>query len=141
MLLLMFNTAWAGLPVKAYTLNKHKLNLEVATTAEQFETGLMYRESLPKDGGMIFLFKKPMTVTFWMKNCKIPLDMIFIKNRKVVKIIHNAPPCKQSPCPLFYSSQSVDSVIEVNGGQALKWRIKAGHTLKAVNSKALDKKP
>src|SRR5262249_1698143 len=65
-------------------IGKNKIKLEVAQTRAQIEKGLMYRTSLPEDHGMVFLFHPSHPVRFWMRNCFISLDMMFIKDGKVV---------------------------------------------------------
>jgi len=68
--------------------------------------------------------------SYWMKNTKIPLDMIFIdKNRKVVSIKHDAPPCVTERCPAFMSEGPVRYVLELNAGQAAKLGLTSGDEL------------
>src|SRR3546814_14770977 len=62
----------------------HRFDVEVARTDAEQDRGLMFRTSLPENGGMLFPFKKPRIGSFWMKNTLIPLDMIFIRDRKSV---------------------------------------------------------
>jgi len=101
--------------------------VETATSTAQIMKGLMHRESLDKDRGMLFIFSREKKLSFWMKNTLIPLDMIFIsKDHKVVSISHNAQPCKTLICPKYSSSGSVQYVLEVNGGLAKELAIKKG---------------
>ena len=84
-----------NLPISAQLLiNEQKIDLEVATTPEQQQIGLMYRNFLPDDRGMLFPFKEPVLASFWMKNVNISLDMIFLKDGVVDSIAHNVPTCK-----------------------------------------------
>ncbi len=86
------------LPISAQVkIADQLIQLEVARTPEQQEMGLMYRTNLPNDRGMLFPFSPPRPVGFWMKNCNISLDMIFLLNGKVQSIASNAPPCKKTP--------------------------------------------
>lgn len=103
--------------------------LEVAETKEQQEKGLMYRTSLANDRGMLFPYKPPRQVSFWMKNTLIPLDIIFIRDGQVKFILHNYPPCKSYPCPSYGPFVPVDQVIEIPAGQASKLGIKVGDDL------------
>jgi uncharacterized membrane protein (UPF0127 family) len=90
------------------------VNVEVVATPPKIEKGLMYRENLPPDDGMLFLMGKEQQQTFWMHNTLIPLDMIFIgKDMKVAGIVANAEPktdtLRKVDAPSLY-------VLEVNGG-------------------------
>ena len=100
--------------------------LEVATTPQQAEIGLMYRTALPVNGGMLFRFEEARPVAFWMKNTLIPLDMVFIQGGQVVHVAHRAQPCRQEPCPVYSSQKAVDMVIELPGGTSRKNHIQAG---------------
>ena len=88
--------------------------LEVAVTDDEKGKGLMNRPSLENNRGMVFVFRPARNVTFWMKDTLISLDMIFINNRKIVKIVKNAEPNQTHT--LYSSDFDVTEVIEVNGG-------------------------
>ncbi|MDB9514065.1 DUF192 domain-containing protein [Kamptonema animale CS-326] len=102
------------------------INLEVTNTPEEQAMGLMYRTSLADDRGMLFSFNPPRRVAFWMKNCKISLDMIFLQDGVVRAIARNSPPCTAEPCPTYDSTTSVDRVIELRGGRAAELGVKVG---------------
>ncbi len=101
----------------------HPIELEVAKTPEQQNTGLMYR-TLPDNRGMLFDFKPARSVNFWMKNCKISLDMIFIRNGTVTAIQAEALPCTADPCPTYGPDTIVDQVIELRGGRTAELGLK-----------------
>ncbi|WP_303673084.1 DUF192 domain-containing protein [Vampirovibrio chlorellavorus] len=131
------NTIWAqdampqtGLPLTQVKMGGRQYLLEVASTPQQAQTGLMYRTSLPVNGGMLFRFQETRPVAFWMKNTLIPLDMVFIQAGRVVHIAHQAQPCQQEPCPIYSSQKPVDMVIELPGGTARKHHIQAGATVR-----------
>ena len=103
-------------------------NLETAATPEQQAKGLMNRTSLSKDGGMIFVINPIRRVTMWMKDTKIPLDIIFINpEAKIVKIVENATPMSEEH---LVSAEPVRAVIEISGGSAQKSGIKVGAKVK-----------
>jgi len=106
------------------------VKLEVASTPAEIEFGLMKRTSLPDDHGMVFLFHPAHPVQFWMYNCLMSLDMLFVKNGKIVKICENVPPClSKNPddCPKYPSDViEVSEVIEVQAGYAKKHHVKEG---------------
>jgi len=94
----------------------------------------MYRTEL--EGGMLFIFPKDTRAAFWMKNTKIPLDMLFIdSNLTIVNIAHSAQPCTQDPCKNYPAAAPIQYVLEVNGGFSMEKNIKAGDkiTLSSVS--------
>ncbi len=117
------------------TIGSNVIKLEVAQTPQEIQHGLMGRTALDKDSGMVFLFKPASETRFWMYNCFISLDMLFIKDGKIMRICEDVPPCKsQDPtkCPTYPSDASVTvtEVIEVNAGYCKKHGIKQGDTVK-----------
>ncbi|MBO0350027.1 DUF192 domain-containing protein [Phormidium pseudopriestleyi FRX01] len=103
------------------------IDLEVATTPEQQAIGLMYRSEIAPNRGMLFPFNPPRTVTFWMKNVEINLDMIFLRDGEVLAIADDVPPCTSDPCPFYGPENSpVDHVLELGGGRAAELGIQVG---------------
>lgn len=107
--------------------------LEVARTAQQQDTGLMFRTDLPADRGMVFPVQPARVVSLWMKNTLIPLDMVFLRNGVVTKVDANVPICPADPCASYSSGTPVDQVIELKAGQAGVLGISPGTSL-LVNS-------
>lgn len=110
------------------------VKLEVAATREEIEHGLMYRTSLAEDHGMVFLFHPARAVNFWMYHTLIPLDMVFVKNDKVIKIFDNAQPChseNSQDCPTYPPGRGLEAseVIELQAGYAAKHNIKEGDSV------------
>ncbi|RMF98177.1 MAG: DUF192 domain-containing protein [Candidatus Schekmanbacteria bacterium] len=92
-----------------------KFYLEVAKTPIERQRGLMYRENLCNSCGMLFVFEKEGELGFWMKNTKIPLDIVFIgSDYKIKKIVH-AKPCKSETCEIYKGIGKY--VLEVNLGE------------------------
>ena len=108
------------LPVTATVeLSEQTIGLEVAQTPQQQAIGLMAREALADDRGMLFPFEPARPVSFWMKNVLIPLDMVFIYDDKIVAIASDVPPCEATPCPTYGpDGQAIDYVLELRGGRA-----------------------
>lgn len=107
------------------------VHVEIAADDATREQGLMYRDQLAPDRGMIFIFPSAGRYPFWMKNTIIPLDMIWIDaGRKIVHIAANVPPCKADPCPSYDPGASASYVLEVAGGVAAQHRLAAGDTLR-----------
>lgn len=108
-------------------IHTHCFEVQVAKTFWQKEKGLMFRESLEKNEGMLFVFEKEGNYPFWMKNTLIPLDMIWINQKKeIVFIKENALPCKnlfafekredENNCPVIDPNTNAKYVLEINGG-------------------------
>ncbi|MEG4996809.1 DUF192 domain-containing protein [Microcoleus sp. B4-D4] len=120
-------TSGQVLPISARArIADRQIELEVAKTSEQQAMGLMYRTSLADDRGMLFEFKPARWVNFWMKNCQISLDMIFLRDGVVTAIAAEAPPCTAEPCPTYGPDTPVDRVIELRGGRAAELGVKVG---------------
>ncbi len=118
------------LPISAKaTIGGEQIELEVAKTPREKAIGLMYREFLPANRGMVFNFDPPQFVGFWMKNVSIPLDMVFLRNNRVVAIAANVPPCKSNPCPTYGPQTKIDRVIELPGGRAIELGLQPGDAI------------
>lgn len=109
----------ATIPVTIAMAGKaHRFDVEVARTAAEQDRGLMFRTSLPANGGMIFPFEKPRIGSFWMKNTLIPLDMIFIRaDGSIDRIAENTIPESLEP---VVSGGEVSAVLELAGGTAAR---------------------
>ena len=103
----------------------YEIPVEIMKTPNQRNSGMMGRKSL--DGGMLFLFPNIQELSFWMKNCLIPLDIVFMVNNKVTYIEKNANPCTTSQCPYYRSIGNM--VLELNGGDVDVLGISIGDTL------------
>lgn len=102
--------------VKPQKGNAHLLTVEVAATHEEQERGLMFRESMAKDSGMLFPYDPPQAVAFWMHNTVLPLDIIYIgTDRRVIRVAADAVPYSDEPIP---SGGAVSAVLELNAGRA-----------------------
>lgn len=102
----------------------HDFTVEVARTPEQQAQGLMNRQSLAPDRGMLFPYHPPADASFWMKNTLIPLDLIFIRpDGTIARIAANAVPMSLDPIP---SLEPVAAVLEIPGGRAAELGLKPG---------------
>ena len=105
--------------------------VEVASDDPTREQGLMYRDHMAEDRGMIFLFPQVGEYPFWMKNTYIPLDMLWIdSDHRIVHIAHDVPPCKADPCPNYPPNAKAASVLELAAGVAAKHHLKDGDVLR-----------
>ena len=102
----------------------HRFTVEVARTPKEQEIGLMNRQSLAPDRGMIFPYDPPQPAAFWMKNTLIPLDMIFIRaDGGIARIAANTVPLSLEPVP---AGEPVAAVLEIAGGRSAELGIRAG---------------
>lgn len=102
----------------------HRFTVEVADTPAQLEQGLMYRQEMAPDAGMLFDFKQPTMATMWMRNTLIPLDMLFVDGQgRIVNIHERAVPQSDA---IVAAAAPVRAVIELNGGTAARLGIKPG---------------
>ena len=100
---------------------------EVANTDIEKTKGLMNRENLEDDEGMLFNFTSEKNRSFWMKNTLIPLDIIFMdKDRKIVDVIESMKPCPEEPCKVYESGYPAMYALEVNAGYAERHNIRVG---------------
>ena len=114
------------------TINNQTFNVYIAKTPKEKETGLSNKESLPEKYGMFFQFDTPDYYTFWMKKMRFPLDIIFIKNNKVVTVYTNVPYPKSETdnLPVYTPDEPVNAVLELNAGISDKYNIKKGDGIK-----------
>ena len=100
---------------------------EIAVTAEERARGLMYRDRLPKDRGMLFVFPEEGVHRFWMKNTRVELDIVFIgADFRVVSISRRAQPCRKEPCDLYGPAGNAAYALEIAGGLAEAYGFTAG---------------
>ncbi len=118
------------LPVK--TPGGATIYAELADTTEKRARGLMFRNSLAPDRGMLFTFAEPKPWTFWMKNTKVPLDIIWLDGKKrIVHIERNVPICTRTDdsCPQYQPTEDAMYVLEIAGGMADALKLQRGATL------------
>lgn len=101
-----------------------RFQVEIAATKAEQERGLMFRKSLAPDRGMLFTYKRPQPVAYWMKNTLIPLDILYIQaDGRVLSIARNARPHDLTP---LASGGPVLGVLEIAGGRAAQLGILPG---------------
>lgn len=108
------------------------IHAEIADTPKKRAEGLMFREHLPKDRGMLFTFGQAQLWTFWMKNTKIPLDIIWMNDKKqVIHIAHKVPICTRTDdsCPQYQPNDAAFYVLELGGGEAERLKLEKGSKL------------
>lgn len=121
-----FNTRTVILP------GGQRIRVEVMTHPTDMMRGMMFRDSLAPDRGMLFVHGSPGNYPYWMYQVRIPLDIIWLDaKRRIVEISPNTPPClkQASECPNYGGNQKAQFVLELAGGMAERYGLKLGDTL------------
>ncbi|MDI9335609.1 MAG: DUF192 domain-containing protein [Gammaproteobacteria bacterium] len=119
-----------GLPTKTLQLGANLLRVQIANTDEQRGMGLMFRQNLPTNEGMLFVFPVKSMQCFWMKNTYLPLSLAFISDSgTIVQIEDMTPMSTQSHC----SREPVKYVLEVNRGWFHQKWVKNGSQVKGLD--------
>ncbi|MEO8663487.1 MAG: DUF192 domain-containing protein [Bryobacteraceae bacterium] len=123
----------SGFAAKVVTLpNGQKINAEVMLEDRDMMRGMMFRDSLAPDRGMLFVHPKPGNYSYWMYQVRIPLDIIWMdSSRRIVEISANTPPCTTAPreCPHYGGHAVVQYALELAGGMVEHYGLKEGQTL------------
>ena len=104
--------------------------VEVANTPAKRERGLMGRQSLASDAGMVFVFPKDSKDAFWMKDTLIPLSIAFYDDRGRIVSLLDMEPCRAQPCPLYSPGAAYRGALEVNRGAFDRWGVRVGDRLR-----------
>lgn len=106
------------------------LQVEVMVRDEDRAMGLMFRSALPQDRGMLFVFERADFHGFWMKNCRFPIDMVWLdEDKRVVHVAEAVPPCQSATCPSYEPLRRALYVVELNAGQARREKALVGSVL------------
>ena len=112
-------------------LGGHRYSIEIADDDAERARGLMFRESMQTDRGMLFIHDLQEPLAYWMKNTKIPLDILYFDNaRKLVAQQRDVPPCSLGDaCPSYPSDVPARYVLELNAGEAARLKLEDGAVL------------
>lgn len=111
-------------------INNHTFVVTVAKTQAEKEKGLSNTPSLAANHGMYFPFDHADFYSFWMKDMKFPIDIIYIANGKVVTVFSNVQPAVDPYTTIVKPKQPANAVLEINAGDAKKYSIKEGDAIK-----------
>ena len=109
------------------------IQAELADTPQKRARGLMYREALARDRGMLFTFAEAQPWTFWMKNTRIPLDIVWMDGKKrIIHVERNVPVCHRTDdgCPQYQPNENAMYVLELAAGMADTLKLQRGMSLK-----------
>jgi uncharacterized membrane protein (UPF0127 family) len=120
------------------TINGRPVPVELAATTAEHAQGLSDRDNLAPGSGMLFVFAETKPTSFWMRNMRFNLDIVWIRDGKIVGIERNAP--KPAPgtapedLPLYESGEAVSHVLEVNAGEAAEWAVGDAVEIKTIQT-------
>lgn len=117
----------SNLPTVGMTIGSKAYTLEIAAKTADRNRGLMYRDSMPADHGMIFAFAQPDEQSFWMKNTRIPLDILFLDPAGKIVSIQTMEPYVERGTK---SKGPAQFAVELNGGEAKTTGVKEGDVVR-----------
>ncbi len=124
--------------LKIFLPDGKAVTAELAVTPEERARGLMFRDRLDADQGMLFIFDQEELNSFWMLNMKFPIDIIWLdKDKRVVHIEASVPPCPREPCPSYPTRLPALYVLELQSGAAAAHGIKLSERLDFILPKGL----
>ncbi len=116
--------------IKVFLSDGTPITAELAVTPAERERGLMFRDRLDADQGMLFIFEREEINSFWMLNMKFPIDILWLdKDKRVVHSEAAVPPCPKEPCPSYPTPHPALYVLELQSGCAAAHAIKLGDRL------------
>jgi len=117
-------------PSRWVELKGERFEVELALTEPERQQGLMNRESLPVQHGMLFVFDREQPLAFCMKNTLIPLDILYFDAQlRLVSVARQVPPCKSARCPSYPSIGAAMFTLELNAGEAARLDVRRGDAL------------
>jgi uncharacterized protein len=122
-----------GLRIAELKISNVPITVEVADTPQASENGLMFRDSLPEDHGMLFIFDQPKKASFWMRNTKIPLSIAYADSDGKILEIKSMNPLDETVVPS--RSDEVDYALEVNQGWFTRHGITSGAKIDGIPRK------
>jgi hypothetical protein len=103
--------------IKIYFPDGFSATAELAVTDDERAQGLMFREEIKEDQAMLFIFEEEDIHSFWMKNMRFAIDILWLDSqRRIVHIENQVPPCPKDPCPSYVPSAAATFVVELRAG-------------------------
>ncbi len=126
--------------IKVYFPDGFAVTAELAVTDEERQQGLMFRQQIREDQAMLFIFEEEGVHSFWMKNMRFPIDIIWLdKDKRIIHIEPEVPACLQDPCPSYSPGKPASYVLEVRSGCAEKHGLRVSDRLDFVLPRSLSK--
>ncbi|MDT8409773.1 MAG: DUF192 domain-containing protein [Wenzhouxiangellaceae bacterium] len=114
--------------------------VEIADEPAEQARGLMFRDELGQNEGMLFIWRRAEPRAFWMRNTRVPLDIVYIgPDWKIVAWSLNTPPCRTRSCPNYPSGAPAQYVLEVNAGEMERLGVDIGDRVTVGNIEGLER--
>ncbi|HUU38154.1 MAG TPA: DUF192 domain-containing protein [Candidatus Desulfaltia sp.] len=124
--------------IKVYFPDGFAVIAELAVNDEERARGLMFREQIHEDQAMLFLFAEEDIHSFWMKNMRFPIDILWLdRGKRIVHIEARVPPCPREPCPTYVPAAAAAFVLELQSGCAEKHGLRVPDRLEFILPKEL----
>jgi hypothetical protein len=125
--------------IKVFFPDAFSVTAELAVTAEARARGLMFREKIEEDQAMLFLFEDEDIHSFWMKNMRFPIDILWLdKEKTIVHLEVSVPPCLREPCPSYAPATPAAYVLELRSGFAERHGLRESDRLEFILPKELN---
>ena len=133
--LLLLACAGSNADGDSVVLKGQRFTVEIVDSVEEQTRGLMFRDELDADAGMLFVYAAPEPQSFWMKNTRIPLDIRFFDDAaRYLGAQLNVPTCRGDPCPTYLGPAPARYVLELNAGRAATLGLEIGDALELPTS-------
>ncbi len=119
-------TGQPTLPTREIVVNGQRLVVEVADVDDERERGLSFRERLESNHGMLFVFPAQERLRFWMYGMNFPLDMVFIRDGRVVRVASDVPVTTAGVPTVVWPEEEADQILELHAGDAKRLEIRVG---------------
>jgi uncharacterized membrane protein (UPF0127 family) len=124
--------------IRVYFPDGFFVTAELAVTDEERQQGLMFREKINEDQAMLFIFEDEGIYSFWMKNMRFPIDILWLDGQKrIVHIEAEVPPCRSDPCPSYDPGVEALYVLELRSGCAARHGLKLYDRLNFILPKSV----
>lgn len=130
--ILLFFVLISNIKSPSLKVKEKILSLYVAKTDKDKQIGLSKYKSISNEKGMIFIFDKPDYYPFWMKGMKFPIDIIYIKDNKVITVLKDLR-AESSDSVIYYPTAPANKVLEINAGLSTQYNITPGDTVQTKN--------
>lgn len=129
---LLAGTSACATGVTYVELKGHRFSVEIADDRDEQSLGLMFRRSLEPDHGMLFIFPDERPRSFWMKNTRIALDIMYFSSSLELVSYATAQPCRTEACPGYPSTGPAMYVLELNAGKASELGLSPGDRMTLI---------
>ena len=112
-------------PIRIFLPDGESIIADLVSSEEDRARGLMFRDTINEDQGMLFVFESEGLYSFWMKNMNFSIDILWLDEQKrIVHVEKNVPPCKKEPCPSYATTIPAKYVLELKAGSIEKRELK-----------------